>query len=57
MRVGEGSTVQEMADERQVRPDTVRSQLKALMAKLGCRRQSEVVALIKAIPLPPAMTE
>ena len=53
VRIGDGLTLAEIAAERRVSPDTIRSQAKALMAKLGCRRQSEVVALVKTIPLPP----
>lgn len=53
VRIGDGLSVAEIAAERQVGGETIRSQVKALMAKLGCRRQSEVVALVKTIPLPP----
>lgn len=51
MRVGDGLTVIDIAAERRVAAETIRSQMKTMMAKLGCRRQSEVVALIKGIPL------
>ncbi|HET9427228.1 MAG TPA: LuxR C-terminal-related transcriptional regulator [Allosphingosinicella sp.] len=51
MRVGDGLTVIDIACERGVAAETIRSQMKTMMAKLGCHRQSEVVALIKAIPL------
>jgi DNA-binding CsgD family transcriptional regulator len=53
VRIGDGLAIAEIAAERRVAADTIRSQVKSLMAKLGCRRQSEVVALTKTIPLPP----
>lgn len=50
LRIADGVRPQWIADERGVSVETVRSQIKSLSAKLGCTRQSEIVALIKALP-------
>jgi DNA-binding CsgD family transcriptional regulator len=50
IRIGTGASPQGIADGRGVSVETVRSQIKALSAKLGCTRQSEVIALINALP-------
>lgn len=52
LRLADGLTPVEIAEERAASPQTVRTQVKSVCAKLGCRRQSEVVALIKSLPLP-----
>jgi DNA-binding CsgD family transcriptional regulator len=39
-----------IADHRGVSTDTIHSQLKAIFSKLGCRRQSELVAMISGLP-------
>lgn len=44
--LGEGLTVAQLAANREVSVHTVRTQLKAAMAKLGVRRQAELVALV-----------
>lgn len=41
-----GETITSMANSFRVRPDTVRAQLKAVYAKTGTQRQSQLVALI-----------
>lgn len=50
LRIADGVRPQWIADERGVSVETVRSQIKSLSAKLGCRRQSEIVSAIKALP-------
>lgn len=47
--LAEGSTIRELADLRGTSIHTVRLQAKRVLEKLGCRRQSEVVRLIKQI--------
>jgi DNA-binding CsgD family transcriptional regulator len=47
--ISEGKTLQEIADGRQVSVQTVRGQLKPLSRKFGCRRQSEIAALVPSI--------
>ena len=41
----------QIAEERGVSVVTVRTQIKALSAKLGSARQSEIAALIRALPV------
>jgi DNA-binding CsgD family transcriptional regulator len=41
-----GHSVQEIAAMRRCRRDTVRSHVKRVLAKAGCRRQAELVALV-----------
>ena len=45
-----GLTVQEMADRHRVGRETVHSQVNAVLAKTGTRRQVEVAAMLAAIP-------
>lgn len=45
-----GRTVQAHADERRVSVHTVRTHAGALLAKLGCHSQLELVALARALP-------
>jgi len=47
--ISKGKTIRDIARDRQVSDQTVRGQLKALSRKLGCRRQSEVAALVQSI--------
>lgn len=48
--VSEGLTVSEMADRRQVSRETIRTQLKIISQKSGCRGQGEIAKLIRQIP-------
>jgi DNA-binding CsgD family transcriptional regulator len=48
-RVSEGATLQQIADSRTTASTTVRSQMKAIMSKLDCRRQSEVLQIVLQI--------
>jgi len=48
-RVSEGATLQQIADSRMTASATVRSQLKAIMSKLDCRRQFEVAVIVSHI--------
>lgn len=41
-----GMTPAEIADARHASANTVRNQIKSILSKTGCRRQSEVVALV-----------
>lgn len=50
--LAQGLSASAIADRRKVAVDTIRSQLKSIFLKLGCTRQSDVVALLRAIPLP-----
>lgn len=50
VRLADGTDLPTIAEERQVAINTVRSQVKSVAAKLGCRRQSEIVALVKRLP-------
>lgn len=45
-----GEALDDIASARNVSEATVRSQLKALFAKTGCRRQAQLVALIAGLP-------
>jgi DNA-binding CsgD family transcriptional regulator len=45
--IGNGRSPADIAGERQVSVDTVRSQLKAVSAKLGCSRQAEIAAVVQ----------
>jgi DNA-binding CsgD family transcriptional regulator len=49
-RLAEGARTEQIAEERAVLLGTVRVQVKSLMAKMGCHRQSEVVAMINRLP-------
>jgi DNA-binding CsgD family transcriptional regulator/PAS domain-containing protein len=46
----QGSTPAEIAEAREVSPETVRGQLKSLMTKLGVSRQADLVRLVLAGP-------
>jgi DNA-binding CsgD family transcriptional regulator len=48
-----GQTVEEIATSGSVSIATVRSQVRGIMEKIGCRRQAEVVALLSGIAVPP----
>lgn len=48
----EGFTPAEYAEKAGVRVSTVRSQVKAILAKTGCRRTAEVIALFAAAEVP-----
>ena len=50
VRLSTGLSPSEMADEREVSVATVRTQIKSVAAKLGCSRQSEIVAIVKSLP-------
>jgi len=50
-RLSEGASTAELSDERRTAHETVRSQIKAIAAKMGCRRQSEIVAAVRSLPL------
>jgi DNA-binding CsgD family transcriptional regulator len=49
----EGKTLSEIAAQRGVALETLKSQLKTVFAKTGTRRQSELVGLLSAAGLPP----
>lgn len=48
----DGSTLQEYADQNGIARDTAKNQLARVFAKSGCRKQSELIKLIAAIPTP-----
>jgi DNA-binding CsgD family transcriptional regulator len=50
VRVAEGASLELISGERQARISTVRTQLKAITAKMGCSRQSQLVAMINSLP-------
>ena len=50
VRLAEGATVAQAAQERQVAVATVQAQLKSLAAKLNCHRQVEIVKIVAALP-------
>ena len=49
VRIADGLSPGEIADERNVSFNTVRVQLKSLFSKLGCTRQAEVIILVRSI--------
>ena len=49
-----GDTVDEIAVGAGVSSNTVRSQVRGVLEKTGCRRQTEIVALLSGVALPPA---
>ncbi|HEY1146453.1 MAG TPA: helix-turn-helix transcriptional regulator [Allosphingosinicella sp.] len=49
-RIADGLGSAQIAEERCASIETVRSQMKALKAKLGCSRQSEIAALVRGLP-------
>ncbi|MDP3074187.1 helix-turn-helix transcriptional regulator [Bradyrhizobium sp.] len=44
-----GKTVDDLAGDNGVSPNTVRVQVRGVLEKTGCRRQTEVVALLGGI--------
>jgi DNA-binding CsgD family transcriptional regulator len=52
--VGAGQTVEAIAAERRVSRETVRHQLKAVLAKAGISRQAELARLLAGIAVPGA---
>jgi len=46
MRIGEGKTIRQIAELLHVSPHTVRTQLKAVLAKTGTARQGELICLL-----------
>lgn len=50
VRLSQGATVSEVAEEKGTTADTVRTQLKSISSKMGCRRQAEIVARVKDLP-------
>lgn len=50
VRITEGAAVGEVARERGVTLGTVQSQMKAVLAKLDCHRQAEVVRIVASLP-------
>jgi DNA-binding CsgD family transcriptional regulator len=48
--VAAGFSAAEIARKRGVRASTVKTQLKSIMAKIGCRRQSEIAATVAGLP-------
>lgn len=50
VRLADGARLTEIAGERGVSVETIRSQLKSVFDKLGCDRQGEVVAIVKSLP-------
>jgi DNA-binding CsgD family transcriptional regulator len=51
LALAEGSTPADVAEERGVSLATVRTQIKNIAAKLGCNRQSDIVARVKSLPV------
>lgn len=50
IRISEGATLAQLAEERRTAIGTIRNQTKAVAEKLGCGRQAEIVALVKSLP-------
>lgn len=46
-----GDNLATIGDRRSVTLGTIRTQIKAIMAKLDCHRQADIVALVKNLPL------
>ena len=51
-RLAAGSTVEEIASVNGVSSNTVRPQVRGVLEKTGCRRQTEVVALLGSVAMP-----
>jgi DNA-binding CsgD family transcriptional regulator len=51
--IAEGSSVARIAERRRVAVNTIRSQIKIIAAKFGCTRQSQIAAIVNAVPLAP----
>lgn len=49
--IGEGQTVEKLALQSRTSPETVRSQLKSVLKKVGVSRQAELVALLSSVSL------
>jgi DNA-binding CsgD family transcriptional regulator len=45
-----GQTIKEIAEAAGTSPETVRSQVKSVMAKTGTNRQAEIAALLAGLP-------
>ena len=45
-----GASLREIAAARAVRESTVRSQMKSIAAKMHCRRQAEITAIVARLP-------
>jgi DNA-binding CsgD family transcriptional regulator len=52
MRIAGGVSLREAADELSIAHETARHQLKAVFAKTGTNRQSQLVALLARLPRP-----
>ena len=50
IRISEGASLAQLAEERRTAIGTIRNQTKAVSEKLGCGRQAEIVALVKSLP-------
>lgn len=48
IRIARGQVIKEIAEERDASPQTVKVQIKSIMAKLDCSRQIEIAALVNA---------
>ena len=48
--LGAGRSIAEITSSRDVRPSTMTSQLKSILAKTGCTRHAQVAALVAALP-------
>lgn len=51
LKLADGRTPAEIAEERQVSVFTVRNQIKASLSKTGCRRQADLVRMIEQLRL------
>ena len=51
--IATGATIEEIATGAEVSHHTVRSQLRGVLGKTGCRRQAELAALLGGIAVPP----
>ena len=49
--IAEGLSIGEIAAQRSVAADTIRSQLKTVAAKLGCTRQTQIAAIVHRMPV------
>ncbi|HTV32057.1 MAG TPA: helix-turn-helix transcriptional regulator [Methylocella sp.] len=48
-----GKTVEDMASDGGLSPNTIRSQVRGVLTKTGCSRQAEVIALLTGLAGPP----
>jgi DNA-binding CsgD family transcriptional regulator len=51
--LGEGATVGELTDGFQITANTARSHIKRIFDKMSVHRQSELVAILARLPVPP----